>query len=197
MLAIGMPKVSSRGGEADAADAARMLDQPESLIVIVRSLIAHLLVRTPLDPDVQDCVQEVFRRALEGRDRLEAGRPVRPWVLGIARHVALDWRREQQRTIRNADTEPGPTDSTLLDRVPSPQPTMDDQLARAERGREVSSALDQLPLPQRQALWLFHAEGLSYREIALRLSVPVGTVGTWILRGREQLAVALLEQEGS
>jgi RNA polymerase sigma-70 factor (ECF subfamily) len=74
---------------------------------------------------------------------------------------------------------------------------MDDQLARAERGREVSSALDQLPLPQRQALWLFHAEGLSYREIALRLSVPVGTVGTWILRGREQLAVALLEQEGS
>ena len=197
MLAFGMPKVPSPSGETEAADAARMLDQPESLIVVVRSLVACMLSRGPSDPDVQDCTQEVLRRALEGRERLGSGRPVRPWVLGIARHVALDWRREDQRATRRAEPAADSSDAPLLHRVPSPEPSTDERLAHAERGRQLSGALEQLPPTQRQALWLFHVEGLSYREIASRLSVPVGTVGTWILRGREQLARALPEEESS
>ncbi|MBN2194019.1 MAG: RNA polymerase sigma factor [Polyangiaceae bacterium] len=191
-----MSKVGSLAGEADEADAARTLGQPDSLIIAVRSLISFLVRRGPLDPDVEDLTQEVLRRALEGRERLAAGRAVRPWVLGIARHVAADWRRECRRAARRTESDPGPSASPPLCRVPSPEPFLDAQLADAERRRGLMEALKQLPATQRQALWLFHVEGLSYREIALRLAAPVGTVGTWIIRGRQQLADTLPPEDG-
>jgi MFS family permease len=50
--------------------------------------------------------------------------------------------------------------------------------------------LAELPEPQRRALFL-HAEGLGYREIAAQLAVPIGTICTWISRGRQGLARAL------
>jgi RNA polymerase sigma-70 factor (ECF subfamily) len=38
---------------------------------------------------------------------------------------------------------------------------------------------------------LFHLHDLSYKEIAEQLEVPMGTVMTWIHRGRDALRVAL------
>lgn len=51
--------------------------------------------------------------------------------------------------------------------------------------------LETLPEGPRQALMLFHLEELGYQEIAKRLGVPLGTVATWVTRGRKALAEAL------
>jgi RNA polymerase sigma-70 factor (ECF subfamily) len=51
--------------------------------------------------------------------------------------------------------------------------------------------MDALPKGQRDALLLFHGEGLGYQEISTRLGVPLGTVATWITRGRQSMAAAL------
>jgi RNA polymerase sigma-70 factor (ECF subfamily) len=53
--------------------------------------------------------------------------------------------------------------------------------------------LAKLPDGPRHALQLFHLEGLSYQEIASRLTVPLGTVATWVTRGRKAMAEALEE----
>jgi RNA polymerase sigma-70 factor (ECF subfamily) len=58
----------------------------------------------------------------------------------------------------------------------------------------VQQAFGLLPTTQRQALSL-HAEGLGYREISAELNVPIGTVCTWIARGRQTLARSLGETE--
>jgi RNA polymerase sigma-70 factor (ECF subfamily) len=42
---------------------------------------------------------------------------------------------------------------------------------------------------------LFHVEGEGYQQIAERLGVPIGTVATWLSRGRRSLAEALGEVE--
>ncbi len=54
-------------------------------------------------------------------------------------------------------------------------------------------ALDGLAAPQREAMVLFHVEGEGYQRIAERLGVPIGTVATWLSRGRRSLAEALAE----
>src|ERR1700755_269470 len=69
---------------------------------VVRALVAHVLGARTGDADVEDCTSEAFRRAIEGQDRLEDGAPVRPWWLGIARHVALDARRARVRALQRA-----------------------------------------------------------------------------------------------
>ncbi len=54
--------------------------------------------------------------------------------------------------------------------------------------------LVQLPEGPRKALELFHLEGLSYQEAAQRLGVPLGTVATWVTRGRKAMAEALEDE---
>jgi RNA polymerase sigma-70 factor (ECF subfamily) len=51
----------------------------------------------------------------------------------------------------------------------------------------LTRALDDLDEGPREAILLFHVEGMSYRDIAVALEVPIGTVMTWLHRGRAQL----------
>ena len=52
-----------------------------------------------------------------------------------------------------------------------------------------------LPPSYREAIHLFHVEGLSYKEIAGSMEVPIGTVMTWLHRARARLREALTVKE--
>ena len=51
--------------------------------------------------------------------------------------------------------------------------------------------LSSLPEKLREAVVLRDLKGLAYEEMAVRLSLPVGTIKSRINRGREELARAL------
>ena len=57
-------------------------------------------------------------------------------------------------------------------------------------------ALDELPVEFREVLVLRELEGMSYREIADLMSVPVGTVMSRLARGRERLERQLIGSAG-
>ncbi len=127
---------------------------------------------------------------------MRPGEPLRPWLIGIARHVALDAVRARQRRGRLIASERADdTTEALVERVPDSAPNAQERLERAQEGALVRNAMDQLSPDLRKALVLFHVEGLAYRDIAERMSVPIGTVCTWISRGRRAVASAL-EQQG-
>ena len=65
------------------------------------------------------------------------------------------------------------------------------RLERNESERELSSALAELPRSQRQALTLHYLEDRRYDEIAATMGVPLNTVKSHILRGKERLAALL------
>jgi len=158
----------------------------------VLALAARLLRRRKDDPDVEDVAHETFRRVLEQPDKWDADRPLLPWVLGIARHVALDALRASARQrSRNASPTSDDGADDAISRLLSPGPGPERAYASAETARHLERALAALPPSERKALLLFHLEGLSYREIADRLAVPPATVGTWVLRARRALAKAL------
>ena len=54
-----------------------------------------------------------------------------------------------------------------------------------------------LPESQREAIALHHLDGLAYREVAEILEVPIGTVMTWLHRGRATLKDALRRSHGA
>lgn len=167
---------------------------------LVRAVVAAVL-REPLShPDVEDATQETLRRAVESRSGPTAPTgPVRPWLLGIARHVALDAlrarRRDRARRDDGADGGPESATGRLVERLADPGMPADDALAAAQREAHVARALGRLPEGPRRALELFHADGLGYAAIAERLGVPLGTVATWVTRGRR--AVAELVAQGA
>jgi RNA polymerase sigma-70 factor (ECF subfamily) len=145
-----------------------------------------------MHPDVDDCVSETLRRALEGRERLREGEPLRPWLLGIARHVALDAVRARQRSARRlAQPTSDDNDESLVERVADSGAPADERLDLARRAARVRAAMDRLPDDHRRALEMFHVEGRAYRDISAELGVPIGTVCTWISRARRAIAVSL------
>ena len=162
---------------------------------LVRAVVASI-VREPVDhPDVEDCTNETLRRALEGSERLREGEALRPWVVGIARHVALDALRGRKRArARDAGNDRGDEGellAPLVERLADPGDDPFERVAKARRDATVRDAIDSLPDGQRKALTMFHLEGLGYQEIAERLEVPLGTVATWVMRGRKAIASAV------
>jgi RNA polymerase sigma-70 factor (ECF subfamily) len=57
--------------------------------------------------------------------------------------------------------------------------------------------LSSLPDKQRQVLMLFYLEDKSYAEVALLLDLPVGTIKTYLHRGRKTIASLLQEKKGT
>jgi RNA polymerase sigma factor (sigma-70 family) len=162
--------------------------QTAALRPAVARVVVAILGGSLQDPDVEDCTHEVLRRALEGKAALRSEEALRPWVLGIARHVALDAIRDRQRGRRRT------AEGADLDRVVDSRLVPEEQAVRLEQQYKLRDAMERLPKGQREALMLFHAEGLGYGEIARRLGVPLGTVATWITRGRQAMASVLGEE---
>jgi RNA polymerase sigma-70 factor (ECF subfamily) len=181
------------------ADGGAFVQATAELRPLVRAIVAAMLNESREHPDVEDCTHEVLRRALEGRARLREGEPLRPWVSGIARHVALDAlrarKKQRQRIVQdNGDDEDGERERAI-ERIADTGATPFDLVEKAERDLALKRALDTLPEGQRNALSMFHLEGLGYQEIAARLEVPLGTVATWVTRARKAVTTAM-QQEG-
>lgn len=165
-----------------------------ALTPLVRAVIAAVLHESRNHADVEDCASETMRRAIEGKGRLRPGEPLRPWVIGIARHVALDALRARKRQNTRRAREPKSDDADrppLYEELPDPSANPFERFANAQQHERIRRAMNDLPKGQRDALTMFHVEGLGYQEIAGKLDVPLGTVATWVARGRRAMAVAL------
>ncbi len=106
------------------------------------------------------------------------------WMAVIVRNKALDLRR-RQRIGTEAGIDPDEADQLdeLADTAAGPQ-------ERAQLSREaqlLAACMDRLAGRQRQAIGMAYLHELSHGEVASRLSLPLGTVKTWIRRGLERL----------
>lgn len=128
--------------------------------------------------DAMDVVQEAFLVAFKGIRRVDPERGFGGWFHGILRHLCL-------ATLRHRRAELNPD---LLTRVADPGPSPESQTLGAERRSVVARCLTKLTPVQREVVVLRELEGLSYREIAERLDVPIGTVMSRLYEARRALA---------
>jgi len=133
--------------------------------------------------DAMDVVQEAFLVAFKGIRRVDPERGFAGWFHGILRHLCLATLRHR-RTVLNPD---------LLSRISDPGPSPESQTADAERREVVARCLDQLTSVQREVILLREFESLSYREIAERLDVPIGTVMSRLYEARRALVREMRE----
>lgn len=113
-----------------------------------------------------------------------------PWLLTIARRRAIDTLRQQQRHQLPA----GATFSLdehpyLWEQIENPEPWERHDLRQA-----LVTALRHLPPEQREAIELAYFHGLSHREAAAHLQVPLGTIKTRLRLGMQKLRETWLAQ---
>jgi RNA polymerase sigma-70 factor (ECF subfamily) len=134
---------------------------------------ARALVGDPSDAD--DLVQDCLLRALGRLSFWRQGTNMRAWLFTILRNLHKNQLRQSSR--RPAEV---PIDETPG--VSSP-PAQEQRLAL----RDLSEAMAGLPETQREVVLLIGLEGMSYKETARILDVPLGTVMSRLSRGREAL----------
>jgi RNA polymerase sigma factor (sigma-70 family) len=145
----------------------------------------------------QDIVQEAFLRAYRGFDGYQGG-DARAWIFTIVRNCYHNWLIDQRRKARVEIDVHRPDDSQgfSIDEVPSDEDTPEATLLRRTESSTVRSVLDKLPRPLREMLILRELEGLSYRQIAETIAMPIGTVMSRLARARTQFESAWRQQAG-
>lgn len=138
--------------------------------------------------DAEDAAQEVFLRAFQQAAKFSGRSRYSTWLLRLAANHTLNAAKARGRSRRRSE----PLDEELVCTAPPPEHAA----VGRERRDAVARLLLELPLEQRQVLVLREMEGLSYGELAEVLGVPVGTVTSRLIRGRERLR-ALAKEIGS
>jgi RNA polymerase sigma-70 factor (ECF subfamily) len=141
------------------------------------------------DAEAEDVVQDACVRALRYFSSLRDG-DARAWFFVIVRNT---W---YSRIARHAKvTSMAPLDNSG-ESTPDDALDPEARLLQQTTVTRVREALDQLPVDSREVIVLRELEGMSYKEIASVVQVPIGTVMSRLARGRERL-LALLKSEAT
>ncbi|HXR09916.1 MAG TPA: sigma-70 family RNA polymerase sigma factor [Candidatus Acidoferrales bacterium] len=140
--------------------------------------LARWLTRN--EQDAQDAVQEAYLRAFRYFPGMRGG-PARPWLMKIVRNTCYTWLRANRPLQEAAEFDENlfPPDF----RAPDPE----EAVLQSDNGAVVRRALEELPVNFREVLILREIEGMSYKEIAEIIGVPIGTVMSSLSRARSLL----------
>jgi RNA polymerase sigma-70 factor (ECF subfamily) len=161
------------------------IDESFDDVVLPHLPAAHRLARRMMrnEHDAEDVVQEASLRAFR-YFRTFTGGNGRAWFLRIVRNTGTDWHLGRQRAPtdqfdeeQHSDAQPAPDPETLL--------------LQADDVTLIGRAMNHLPQRFRHLLALRELQGLSYRELAEVMRIPMGTVMSGLFRSRHAFRLAL------
>jgi RNA polymerase sigma-70 factor (ECF subfamily) len=149
--------------------------------------LARWLTRN--DHDAEDVVQEAYLRAYKSFSSFR-GQDGRGWLLAVVRNTCYTWlqkHRTHELTVPFDEQQHGAaSEATNPERL----------YWQAAAGELLQEALEDLPVPFREAVVLRELEGCSYKEIAAIAGIPVGTVMSRLTRARARLQQAVAQRLG-
>jgi RNA polymerase sigma-70 factor (ECF subfamily) len=136
------------------------------------------------EAEAEDVVQDACVRAMRFFSSLRDD-DARAWFFTIVRNTWHNRRARRASVMEAAQVNKAPDDQpdTALD--------PEAQLLQQHTVTRVRAALDALPVDFREAIVLREIEGLSYKEIAAVVQVPIGTVMSRLSRARERLLAVM------
>jgi RNA polymerase sigma-70 factor (ECF subfamily) len=149
--------------------------------------LARWLVRNT--HDAEDIVQDAYLRAFRFFAGFQGG-DARAWLLKIVRNTSYSF-LEKNRPSDLAEEFDEKVHATESD-----HPDAEAVLVQSVESRMLRDALEQLPVNFREVIVYRELEGLSYKEIADVMDVPIGTVMSSLARGRVRLRECLLRARG-
>jgi len=143
--------------------------------------------------DAQDLTQEVFIKIYRTLDSFDVEKgSFMTWVTTVTRNLLVDhFRKTKQDRVTDSLDNTGSEDEDMLplsEQLADSGPAPDTRVHRRETQEMVQKALQKLSPELREAVILRDLQDMDYKDIALSLKVPEGTVKSRINRGRVELA---------
>ena len=160
-----------------------LLDLPSLVAAHAEVLYRYAFRLSGSAADAEDLTQQTFLIAHQKLGHVREADCVRGWLLAVLRRTYLK-AAKRSRPVRLLQV------AFDIDNIP--QEVVD----HWEIDRELlQAAIDELPDANKLVLLSYYFEDLSYREIAERFGLPIGTVMSRLSRAKDHLRTRLLEAE--
>lgn len=146
--------------------------------------LAYLILGSADDAD--DVAQEAFIRTFESLYQFDAGRPFRPWLLGIAKNLAYNRHRSAKRYLNAV--------RRLLRAAPEPVIEPAGERSRPYEAEMLWQAVQRLREIDQEVIYLRYFLELSVEETAETLQVAPGTVKSRLHRALNRLRDVVEEE---
>lgn len=148
----------------------------------------------------EELVQETFARAFKNIEQFRGDAKFSTWLTSILIRQCIERWRKSRREVAVGSGQSSRLEEedngSVLETATAQETPADTELLARERVVAVRKALAGLGENERQAVQLFYFERRLYREIAEITGWPMGTVMTYLHRGRLQLATLLKDEWG-
>ena len=130
--------------------------------------------------EADDLAQEVFLVLRKRWTAYDPGRPLRPFLFGIAFRIAAAHYRKSSREVPFEIVEVGDTG-----------PAPDDALQTKQARALVLAALEHIPLPRRAVLLMHDLDDVPVEDVASALGIPKFTVYSRLRKARREMETAV------
>mgnify|MGYP000406123554 CR=1 FL=1 len=133
-----------------------------------------------------DVVQDTFIKSYENLKSFNIERKFSSWIYRIAHNESINRIKKNSHEIFNVDFD------FLHDLMPL-DTNPDVAFEKNAINESLKRGMEELPVKFREVLTLYYLENKSYEEISDILRISIGTVGTWMNRGKAKLKKILQE----
>jgi len=155
---------------------------------------AFRLTRNP--EEAADVVSDAFVRIFNALHNFKGQSAFTTWMYRILTNCYLDVKKkEKNRTTTSLESVLQTADGEVERQIEDPSASPYQDTEKNERERSVEEAVSLLPEYQRAMIVMYHAESMTYEEIAAALDLPVGTVKSRLNRARISLRELLMKNE--
>lgn len=159
------------------------------LVKKYQKLVLHITVRmVDNKEDVEDICQEVFIKVFRNLETFRGQSKLSTWIASIAYRVALDYLKKQNKKTQLSNYK-----VPVYKEVVSENKNIPDKiLENKELGIIMEKEIEQLPLPYKTIVTLYHLQEFSYKEIEEITGIKMGTIKSYLSRARKILKEKLI-----
>ena len=149
-----------------------------------QKLIGHIVFRMVSNPaDREDIAQDIFIKIYQKLDQFRFEAKFSTWISKIAYNTCINYLNKKETLLsQNHLTVERDWDSSM-----SNPNTPLIEVEKIELSEKINQEILQLPENYRMAITLFHLQEFNYQEISDIMNIPVGTVKSYLFRGRQYL----------
>lgn len=144
--------------------------------------------------EAEELVQDAFVKAYKNLDGFRGDAKFGTWFYRILYNLCMTVVTRRKAKPESLDLDENEGHLTLVD---GDAPSVQETLEQEEIHNLLASEIKHLPEKFRSAITLFYVQEMSYEEVSAVMNVPLGSVKTYLHRGRDQLRKRLsVKKEG-
>ena len=135
----------------------------------------------------EDIEQEVYIKVWKNADKYKECGSFKNWICTITKNLSKDYLKSSKRKMDYNST----SEETVINTVSDNKNNPENNVIKTFRKKRIIKAIENLKPKFKEIVIMYEMEGLTYEDISIKLSIPIGTVKSRLYNAKKVLAEEL------